>query len=354
MKNNFYTLNGNNSATYIFNTSSWSSIKMSIKFYKVVSLRTKVQKYVLIFYLMCVSKLMPSRCKSKKDIETFLNKLFKDAGLFNIEKNSSVLISPTRDKVIVHKHNEYFQKFAKGQSFNKVKKEADIYKLFQPNLQNFQVSSFYDEKQEIDKQLCFFKLSNLKLDTTKSNKTKVDLVLPLVELFNTTKEKQTKLVNHLEKLLAKMNSANYSFDTIEIEIMQQIKKKFGAFKFPLGLVHRDFKPWNILNYDKLLIYDFEEAEMYGAPLEDFFNFYIDPIIYHKGIEVIVELIFDKQNIKNYKNYLTKLNLNISFEVFLIVYLLQKISDLFYENHLDATKKYQNLLIFISKNKLSIL
>ena len=62
------------------------------------------------------------------------------------------------------------------------------------------------------------------------------------------------------------------------DLINKIHSNNNKTKIPLGLVHRDFKPWNTQQQEKLLIYDFEEAVLSGPPLEDLLNYYIDPKI----------------------------------------------------------------------------
>ena len=106
--------------------------------------------------------------------------------------------------------------------------------------------------------------------------------------------------------------------------MISLKNKYAKTNIPLGLVHRDFKLWNVLNYEKPLIFDFEETIMYGPPMEDLFNYLIDPIIMNKTQKDVSNFIFNKQNISLYKLYLRELNLKVDFDLFLKIYLFNKI------------------------------
>lgn len=144
MTNYFYLMNGNNGSSYIFNISSWRAIKISVKFYSTFTFKAKVQKQGLIIFLFLISKIYRKICKSKNEIQEYLNSTISKVDIdFNIDEASSVSISPTRDKIVVHHHNRFFQKFAFGKSFKKVKHESDIYGLLK-NTKSFTVSNFYD------------------------------------------------------------------------------------------------------------------------------------------------------------------------------------------------------------------
>ena len=111
----------------------------------------------------------------------------------------------------------------------------------------------------------------------------------------------------------------------------------------LGLVHRDFKHWNTNVESGLLIYDFEEAVTDGPPLEDLFNYHIDPIISHVSAEKVIEEIFQKEHLQEYGRYLKALQIDVPFEALLYCYVLEKI--LFYQadEYRQTREKYINLL-----------
>ena len=93
-------------------------------------------------------------------------------------------------------------------------------------------------------------------------------------------------VDYIEGLLKRFHSLNLDAINGLPEYFTKIKNEFHTETIPLGLVHRDFKPWNTLLRDTVLIFDFEEAFIAGPPLEDLLNYYIDPIIrYQSAIQV---------------------------------------------------------------------
>lgn len=340
----FYILQGNNGATYIVNAKDRKSINDSLKFYKARNFKSKFLTAGFKVLLFIQGKLYAKKLKSGSGINEYLQKISQIPCEFGINDNSSVLISPTRDKIIVHQHNDYFQKFAFGKSYEKVKNEATIYNIFSKNLKAFQVSNFYDFHDEKDK-YCSFKLSNEHLKIGKNETPKI--VPALLEFFKTTSKKTCNVSEYVENLENELDQFKVLHTKTQKQVLESIKTNYGALEFPLGLVHRDFKPWNVLDYEKPLIFDFEEAVVDGPPLEDFFNYLIDPILMYRTIEEVYKCISDKKNIKFYKLYLDKLHLKVDFELFLKIYIINRI--LFWKS-LNKTKtslKYIELLEYVA-------
>lgn len=120
---NFIIFNGNNGATYIINTKNWSSLALSLQFYKAYSLEAKLLKFMLHFVLFNLAKVNRlvniNFFKSIEDVSQYIHSFSCNADLL-IDDNSSILISPTGDKVIVNHHNQYFHKFAFYESYEKM------------------------------------------------------------------------------------------------------------------------------------------------------------------------------------------------------------------------------------------
>jgi hypothetical protein len=343
LKNNFFLLSGNNGATYIFNTSSWQNIGTSLKFYRAYTLKAKIQKKGLECFLFVVGKFFPSICKSKDAIKLYLKENINEDVDFNLDSTSSVLISPTRDKVIVNHHAHYFHKFAFGKSFEKVKNENAIYESLQ-NAKEFQVASVMDLK--INEQLisCNFKLVNPPVHTNNQLETIVDLSSLLVEFFNSSTNKKTvTLVDYIEGLLKRFHSLNLDAINGLPEFFTKIKNEFHTETIPLGLVHRDFKPWNTLLRDSVLIFDFEEAIISGPPLEDLLNYYIDPVIRYQSANQVYDFLYSKEKVTEYTSYLKLLNVTVPFEVLLVIYMLERIIFWTKEEKLDTAMHYKNVL-----------
>lgn len=343
MKNYFFLLPNNHGATYIFNTIHWSTIKESLKFYRAYTFKGKLQKSIFTYFLFVVGKFFPSICKSKDAIKTYLNDNINSNVDFNLDSNSSVLISPTRDKVIVNHHEHYFHKFAFGESFKKVKNESAIYISLQ-NAKEFQVASLIDLK--IDEQLssCNFKLLNPPVITGHKLLEIDNLPEILVEFFNSSPRKKTvKLSCYIQDLLKRFHFLNMEPINILTSYLVKIQKEYATETIPLGLVHRDFKPWNTLLRNKLLIFDFEEAITDGPPLEDVLNYYIDPVIRYQSPLKVYGLVYSKERIVEYKAYLNLLNIKVQFELFIVTYMVERI--IFWTQSDDPfyAKCYQNLL-----------
>lgn len=346
MKNYFYLLSGNNDATYIFNTCSWLTIKESLKFYRAYTFKGKLQKSILSYFLFILGRFFSSFCKSKSAIEMYLKENINADVDFNLDENCSVLISPTRYKVIVNHHGQYFHKFAFGKSFKKVKNESIIYILLQHS-KEFQVASLKDLHINEQDNTCHFKLVNSPLNKNNQFKVIDNLTVILAEFFNSSAIKKTvKLTDYIEDLLKRFNSLNIEPITNLTSYFTKIQKDYKTETMPLGLVHRDFKPWNTLLRNKLLIFDFEEAITDGPPLEDVLNYYIDPVIRYQSPLKVYGLVYSKERIVEYKAYLNLLNINVQFELFIVTYMVERI--IFWTQSDDPfyAKCYQNLLNYI--------
>ena len=349
MKKYFFLFSGNNGATYIFNTSHWPAIKESLKFYKAFTLKGKIKKNILTCFLFAVVRFFPSYCKSIDDIKEYLKENVKSNIDFNLDTNSSVLISSTRDKVIVNHNGEYFHKFTFGKSFKKVQNESSIYKLLE-NSKEFQIANLKDLKIDKQDSSCNFKLMNPPANTNNQLKGINNLLLILVEFFNSGTQKETiKLTKYIENLLKRIHYLHLDPKNYLTNYFAKIQKKMHGVTIPLGLVHRDFKPWNTLLRDKLLIFDFEEAITNGPPLEDLLNYYIDPVIRYQSSLKVYKIIFSKANRLKYKEYLRFLNININFEILIITYTIERIVFWTKVGDLDTAKYYRSLLKFIILN-----
>ena len=196
----FFILNGRNGATYILNSSNKTSLKKSLSFYKTKTFKQSLLKSALKMYLQLLNlgcKSSPfCKLQSVEEVEKYLKTLLLHDIDLNIDNNCSILISPTRDKIIVHHHGEYFQKFAFGESYANVKNEAYIYELLSKPFTHFSVSRFHDYK-ESKEGVCSFKLSSEIIQGSKDKD--IDITSALVELFSVTK-KETDFKIYLQDL----------------------------------------------------------------------------------------------------------------------------------------------------------
>jgi hypothetical protein len=350
MKNKiFYILQGNNGATYFLNTKNWKSISDSLKFYKSRSLKQNILKASLQIYLYIlgsfIQKVNLAPLKTRDEITDHLKNMIGEDITFDLDDNCSALTSPTKDKIIIHHHDKYFQKFAFGSSYQKAQNEADIYKLLlDRSLEYFYVSKIYN----ISKEEYFFSFK-MKIKTTNKKKPTIknpDIESALVELFYSSPlNNSCTLLEYLLELQARHTALETNIDAIH-QIIQLLKQQPRKQRIPLGLVHRDFKPWNI-SYDnnRLLIYDFEEAVIDGPPLEDLFNYYIDPEIRYKTSEDIALMILKPSMIKLYNHYLEKMKLDIDFKTLLYTYLIERAIFWFKENEIETSTNYINLISY---------
>jgi len=345
----FYILEGNNGATYIINTTSAESINLSLKFYKATTIKQKVMKNALNLYLNGLGQLCKifSLCglKSQDEIQAYLQKRTAQKMNFALDDNCSILISPTRDKIIVHHHGECFHKFAFGSSYANVKNEAKIYELLKRPLQNFEVSRFYDYADKTNES-CSFRLSSKR----KSVETNIDMTAALVEMFNVSKQDKYPFSTYLDELSTRYEKSGIDNNFVK-KVLNELKDTDVSIS--LGLVHRDFKHWNINIYSGLLIYDFEEAVTNGPPLEDLFNYTVAPIINYVSSSEVVEQVFKAGKSKEYKRYLNKMNIDLDYRVLLYCYVIERI--VFYAKVEDSETrhKYINLLQCVEENKLDI-
>lgn len=349
MKNYFFLLSGSHGASYILNTCSWLTIKESLKFYRAYTLKGKLQKSILAYFLFVVGKFFPSFCNSKDDIKIYLKENINPNIDFNLDANSSVLISPTRDKVIVNHHGQYFHKFAFGKSFEKVQNESAIYSLLE-NSKEFQVASLIDLKIDKTASSCNFKLVNPLFNKYSELYDLENLPKALVVFFNSSAiKKSVNVSEYIDNLLKRFHSLNLLPINNLTNYLGAIQKEDPTETFPLGLVHRDFKPWNTLLRNELLIFDFEEAITAGPPLEDLLNYYIDPVIRYQSTKQVYALMFSKERVAAYRAYLQLLKINLQFELFIVTHMIERILFWTLAGENATAKCYQNLLNHIIRN-----
>lgn len=343
MKFIFWILSGSNGATFIINTKSFSFVLSSLKFFKARTFRTTLKKIGLSLLSFLVGKLYTKKLKNGEQIELYLNEAFNSSIKFGINENVAVLISPSRDKVIVNHSNTHFQKFAFGKSYAKVKNEATIYSLFKIRPMSFQISQLQDFT-EIKNKHCSFILNNNEIE--KKSKKKYSLAQTLVEFFQVSQSGKISVHTYIDQLLNTLEYLNLpQFSVLEDHLLD-LKLKFESVILPLGLVHNDFKTWNVIRYDKILIFDFEEANLQGMPMFDLFNFYCDPNVRYISAIELSKTIISQDNIKIYHEYLSLLEINLSFECLLDLYLIERILFWHAANEKKTATDYLDLFKFI--------
>ncbi len=351
----YYLLNGNNGSTYIVNASGYNNIKLSLKFYRTRNLKQALIKLTIIVYLFFLYKLYYlisfKAFKSKEQIDLYLSNL----GLTkktHIDDNCSVLISSTRDKVIVHHHGNYFHKFAFGDSYHNVKREANIYQILDRNLSNFSISSFYDFSDD-GVSSCSFKMAPPNNKKVKSIGNAA-LCSPLAEFFSVVTGNYISTSEYFSMLRTTLKGVKFheNSDDVLNDILDRLENLPNQ-SLPLGLVHGDFKPWNLLYTKPLTIFDFEEAKTNGLPLEDYLNFIVDPIVRYQSAEYVASLILSESTIYRYKEYLDSINCSISYILLVYLYLLGRIIFWSEKEQLDTALSYYDLLNFVDNSEFKL-
>ena len=327
MNKTYLIKKGNNGATYIFNTKNINSIVLSLKFYKTFTFRQYLVKAVLFSNLFIAKYFSKSKLLDIQKVKEYLKLNTLDSIDFDIDENSSILISPTNDKIIIHNHDKNsFIKYAFGKSLDGVKNESNIYKLFE-NTKYFntsKLSNFYS-----DENYCNFELINE--DFSKKSE---DLVNILVEFFELNKKEIT-----LNEYI------NTNFINIQDELKNKLLtlfEKYDIHTFNIGLVHKDFKPWNINITKGSLIYDFEETILAFAG-EDLINYYIDSLISYESVENIINILKSKSLNDSLKEYSKKLNQTFKNEFLISHYLIERIYFWGNKNKKDLADKYFDIL-----------
>jgi hypothetical protein len=334
----FYIKTGNNGATYVICCNTFKSINEGLKFYKPLNLLGKLKKTALFGVLWIIGKLNLKMLKSSGGINAYCANVIGEKIDFNLSEDCSVLISPTRDKVIVNHHKKYFQKFAFGESHFNVKNESEVYRLL--NSSDFFLISEISDIQN-NEGYCSFKLSHPSTFSKHKKPPEPEILSEiLVEFFNTVPLTFISWQDYITGIKSKLKSSTL-YDAFIIDIVNKIA--LNDFKLPLGLVHRDFKPWNILYGNPPLIYDFEEAVLNGPPLEDFYNFYIDPIVRYQTPKNVLDTINSNDVKEALEDYVQNLQFEIPKEHLLVTYLVARL--LFWESRkdLDTANHYKKVL-----------
>lgn len=346
-RSKFFILNGRNGAKYIINSTDPKRISESLKFYKARNLKQNIFKYLLrnflIFFNFLQKFYLFNIFISYKEVDLYLKNLFNTSIEFN--KNSSMLISSTLDKIIINNMG-YFHKYAFSLSFKKSENELNTYKLIKNSKKFFAISEVYDIK--LNKSSCNFKMKSHESILQSNYKSKIDkeyLAFALHEFFNCSKLIYTNVKEYADNIILNISSTHKD-KAHQLFNIQKVFYKYREKFIPLGLVHGDFKPWNILENKPLVFFDFEEVIFNGLPLSDFLNYTIDPEIKHNSFSKIENMIFTESNIFAFKHYLMLLKIELSISLLLYLHLLKKIEILKDNNQDKDANIYLNFLLFI--------
>ena len=328
IKSIYFIKSGNNGATYIFNTKDISNINFSLKFYKAFTSRQKIVKAILFLYLLLTKLFKKASLLDKSEVINFLKRNTLENIDFQVNDDCSILISPTKDKIIVHNHIENsFDKYAFGKSLDGVKNESSVYELLDKKHTTFNISKISDFK--LYENHCKFKLSN-KLFRTKSD----DISKVALEFFE-VKTSNMKIEDYFESRFLDKNSDLDKYYKFFLE-------RYTNKTLILGLVHKDFKPWNMDLTQGPLIYDFEETT-FALPLEDLINYYVDPMISTNSEESILEFINSKTLQIQINNYLKDIRILEDKEFYISQYLFERAYFWDKRTKPDISSKYKNIL-----------
>lgn len=347
----FTILNGRNGATYIVNLSSISTILSSLNFYQANSAKQRAIKLCIVLWLLVVrtvGKVLPlSLLINKLQVKQYLADL-GCPNAYTITNTSSILLSPTRSKVIINQ-GDYFHKIAFGNSYHNVANELSVYQLLNTKQQCFAHSNAYDY---FDNGLdcCSFKMS-AQQHKLNPHFCIDDLVLPLVDLFRLSSHNQVSIGEVAKTLQTQLS--NTPFKEVFKDNHLSTIVPCADTNVPSGLVHGDFKRWNMIASDPVFIFDFEEADFSGLPLEDLFNYIIDPIVRYQTPKQVAKQVFAKQNVAAYQRYLTALVINVEYIVLLYLYLLGRVAFWQRAGQVEAAIAYANLLIYIDSGEFTL-
>ncbi|MCQ2377697.1 MAG: hypothetical protein MJ016_00600 [Victivallaceae bacterium] len=282
----FLRLDGNNGATYFWNVSSARDWRQSIDFYRTVSFSAKVKKTVLRHSLFYWER---KPLLSGSEVKEAIGALLDWELPFAFDDSFSALISPTRDKAVIHLHGKGYFKFAVGKSFSGVKKELEVYRLLAENTIRSFAFSAPGENVEKTGKIGFF-MHYAAGSFSGAVPSARSLIFPLTEFFRIGGGREIPWRAVTEKLTP--------------EIRESVSSDGMT---PVGMAHRDFKPWNVMaGNDRPLFFDFESASFDGLPLEDLFNYTVDPALRTVSPAKVWECVRRRE--KEYGLYLRTLGL----------------------------------------------
>lgn len=273
--NNFWRIDGGNGATFFFSAASYAAWRKSLEFYRAVSWRSTGKKLLLTGAYPLLKR---RATLSLADIAAVVGRELGLTELPVIGRECSAMISPTRDKAIIHRHGFGYEKIAVGQSFAGIARELEIYRILARRRPTVFAYSRLGEVIQRSGEVHFF-MHGADGRFSEQIPPVRELLLPLVEFFRLNGnrilpwEKQwDSLAPDDEKLTSRILREDRNGTTL------------------VGLVHRDFKPWNVKRGAIPLFFDFESAAFDGCPLEDFFNYTVDPALRKKTPESVWRMV----------------------------------------------------------------
>ena len=212
-------IHGNNGGLFFLNTDSWKAWAESLEFYKGVTFQGKLKRMALFW----AYQLLMSNC-SDKEMADMVEEATGSRP--DVSCPCSAIISPTGDKAVVHIHGKGYWKAATGKSYPKVKNEVGVYRLLA------------DKKPT---RFCYSDTSDIRDDGSH------------IAFF--MKEEADAFAGDIHKPLETVLPALEEFHAVT------------------GLVHGDFKPWNVRwrKDGRPHFFDFEEC--HPGDIQEDIDFY---------------------------------------------------------------------------------
>jgi hypothetical protein len=241
-----------------------------LEFYRAVSPSARVKKLALA---CAYPVLKPRAGLNSQEVAKELSSVGEVA--VNTE-DFSALISPTRDKVIIHFHGKGYLKIATRASRIAAKREIAVYELLnRKKPQSFAFSPTC--KIASDNSSVRFFMGYAAGNFSERIPDADSLIASLSELFNLTRQEKP-----WEEL--------WSFLQETPDLAKRISDCDRKGNSIVGLVHRDFKPWNVKSGDQPLFFDFESTVFTGCPLEDLFNYTVEPLLRQNTVDAARKIV----------------------------------------------------------------
>ncbi len=334
----FYRFDGNNGATFFLNASSAEAWRKSIDFYRPVTVKAQMKRRLLLALRPFVRLYKAKLWSAEECLQACAMSIPRLPGhLFSWD--SSAMISPTRDKLIVHRHGFGFYKCAARNSFTGVVREIKIYELLATKqLEHFCISKVTEEVLDFKSETACFFMAYGQDGEAAFLPSLTNIRIALSEFFSASPPKKITWDYCWKNLARRAN-------TVLPDLAGIIEGQSRLGCVPCGLTHRDFKPWNIKNAAQLQFFDFEETVTDGLPLEDFFNFVIDPLVRYKPPELVFKRIEDLDFQTEMGHFLASVGTNTDWRIFWRWYLLERQVFWAEKNALDTALCYRRLYDF---------
>lgn len=311
-------ISGRNGARFFLTANSWREWLRSLEFYRAVTLRAELKK--LAMFLAYPLLKMRAALSADDVVRIVAEQLKAEIELPEVDCSAfSAMISPTGDKAVFHFHGCGYYKVAVGGSLSGVVGELTVYKLLaDKRVQSFAFSAVSHALISADQVEFFMEYAPGKHFNTHPEA--ADLLTPLQEFFALADKQLLPWKQCWENLALP-------------ELSGCLPADFFLGNTPVGLVHRDFKPWNVKSGAKPLFYDFESVCWSGCPMEDFFNYIVDPLLRQITPGQVVNAVL-KDYRKTAGDMLSKYHLPESeFMRYWCWYLLERIA--FWRQHGEA-------------------